>query len=78
MDMEEEKRTYAVPEITVQLEPDGKTLAIKRPKTALQLLKKLELGTTDALIIRRGELLTPDREILPNDEITIRTVTSRG
>ena len=74
----EEKKTYPVPEITVHLEPDGETLTMKRPKTALQLLKKLEMGTTDALIIRRGELLTPDREILTNDEITVRTVTSRG
>lgn len=49
-----------------------------RPKTVLQLLRKLDIRRGAALVIRDGGLLTPDREILPNDSIIVRIVTSSG
>ena len=49
-----------------------------RPKTALRLLQNLNLPTDAALVIREGGLLTPDREVLPEDKITVRIVTSHG
>ena len=64
--------------IEVLLEPEGKTLIMPRPKTALRLLQILGLATDTVLVIRDGGLLTPDREILPEDKITVRVVTSQG
>ncbi len=64
--------------ITVHLEPGNETLTFPKINTAQQLLNKLSLGQTDALIIRGDELLTPDRRIHYGDEITVRTVISRG
>ncbi len=65
-------------EITVHLEPQGKTLTMPRPKTVWQLMNRLSLKPCSALIIRDGGLLTKDREILPGDEITVRSVVSSG
>jgi sulfur carrier protein len=42
------------------------------------LLNNLHLRVNDALIIRDGELLTPDRHLWPGDHITVRMVVSRG
>lgn len=64
--------------ITVHLEPQGKTLTLPRPKTVWQLLNRLGLKPCSALIIRDGGLLTKDREILPGDAITVRSVVSSG
>lgn len=66
------------PEITVCLQPQGKTFAMPRPKTVQQLLRKLDIRRGTALVIRDGGLLTDDREILPGDSITVRIVTSSG
>ena len=65
-------------EITVCMEPSGKEFTMLRVKTVLQLHKKLDIKPGTALIIRDGGLLTPDREILPDDHITVRTVVSQG
>lgn len=64
--------------ITVHLEPGNKILTFPKINSALQLLNKLGLGPTEALVIRGEELLTPDRPIRYGDEITVRTVMSRG
>ena len=65
-------------QITVHLEPQGKTVCMPRPKTVWQLMNRLNLKPCSALIIRDGGLLTKDREILPGDEITVRSVVSSG
>lgn len=64
--------------ITLVLEPAGGTRTMPRPKTARQLLEKLDIRQTTALVIRDGELLTPDRRIDAGDTITVRSVVSRG
>ena len=69
---------YPQPTITVTLEPTGGTREIPRPKTVAQLCNRLEVRQGTALIIRDGELLTPDRRIETGDAITIRSVVSRG
>jgi len=64
--------------ITVLFEPEGEQKTFPRLNTALQLLQKLGIKPTDALLIRGDELLTPDRRLHPGDHITIRFVASRG
>lgn len=64
--------------ITLTLEPDGGERTIERPKTAAQLLNRLKVRQGTALVIRDGELLTPDRRIEPGDAVTVREVVSRG
>ena len=70
--------SYTPPSVTVLLEPQGETLILPRPKTVLQLLRTLRIRQGSALVIRDGGLLTQDREVLPGDHITIRSVVSRG
>ena len=69
---------YASWQITVNLEPQGKSLSMPRPKTVWQLMNRLGLKPCSALIIRDGGLLTRDREIFPGDVITVRSVVSSG
>lgn len=64
--------------VIVRIEPQKKTIEFKSLNTALQLLNKLGLSGTDALVIRGNELLTPDRRIRHGDVITVRCVTSSG
>lgn len=64
--------------ITLILEPTGGTKTVPRPKTVYQLLDRLAIRHGSALIIRDGELLTPDRSIKAGDTITVRSVVSRG
>lgn len=64
--------------ITLVREPGGKTLRLPRPKTVAQLLNALAVHRGTALVIRDGELLTPDRRIETGDTITVRDVVSRG
>ena len=74
----ETKPPFTPAEITVILQPEEKSFAMPRPKSALMLLRKLNIRPGTALVIREQSLLTPDREILPNDVITVRIVTSSG
>lgn len=74
----ETKPPYSPAEITVILQPEEKRFAMPRPKSVLQLLRKLSIRPGTALVIRDQGLLTPDREILPNDVVTVRIVTSSG
>ena len=64
--------------ITVILEPDGGTRVMERPKTVTQLLNRLAVRQGTALVIRDGELLTPDRRVEKGDTVIVRTVVSRG
>jgi sulfur carrier protein len=58
--------------------PGDRVLTFDRLNTVLQLLNKLGLGMTDALVARDGVLLTPDRKLRRGDELTVRVVVSRG
>ncbi len=60
------------------MQPDETELVLPRTKTVLQLLHKIGVRRGTALVIRDGQLLTPDREVLPGDTITVRIVTSMG
>jgi sulfur carrier protein len=64
--------------ITVHLEPDGETLTFERLNTALMLLNRLALLPTQALVIREGGLLTPDRKLHDGEVITVKKTTSVG
>lgn len=64
--------------VRVTMEREGEVLEFPRLNTARQLLNKLGLAGDEALVIRGGELLTPDRKLDRGDEITVRTVVSRG
>lgn len=64
--------------ITVHVQPEGETLTFGRLNTGLQLLNRLGLLRTQALIIRNGELLTWDRKFTDGDVITIKKVISAG
>ena len=66
------------PTVTVLVQPEETRLVLPRPKTARQLLAALRLREETALVARDGELLTPDRQILPGDDLLVRTVTSSG
>jgi sulfur carrier protein len=69
---------YTAPRITVLLQPEGREFFLPRPKTVLQLLRKLDIRPGTALVIREGGLLTQDIRIFPGDHITVRIVTSSG
>jgi hypothetical protein len=64
--------------IEVYIEPEGETRRFERLNTVLQLLNRLELDRSDALVIRGERLLTPDVKFRAGDRITVRKVTSRG
>lgn len=64
--------------VTVSFEPGGKTKSMPRPRSVRQMLNRLNLKPGNVLVIRDKGLLTPDREILPGDKITIRSVVSSG
>jgi len=64
--------------IIVTLQPQDIRLCLHRPKTARQLLAALDLAEETALVVRNGELLTPDRHIWPNEDILVRKVASSG
>jgi len=60
------------------LEPENKELEITKVKTVRGLLNKLGLNSTQALVIRDGQLLTPDEKLFPKDVVKVRKVASRG
>ncbi|CCO23968.1 hypothetical protein [Maridesulfovibrio hydrothermalis] len=64
--------------VTVRLEPEDKVIEFTKLNTVLQLLNKMGLHQTDALVIRDGELLTQDIRINQGDVITLRKVISVG
>jgi len=64
--------------ITVTISGQSQPITYPKIKTVLQLLANLNLRVNDALIIRDGELLTPDRHLRDGDHVAVRLVTSRG
>lgn len=72
------EQKYDTAKIMVFLEPEMREIRLDRPKTVAQLLDRLNLLPETALVSRKGELLTHDRRIWPDDEILVRIVTSCG
>jgi len=66
------------PPVRVLLQPEEKTLEIPRAKTARAVLNALGLRECSALVIRGGELLTPDRSVAPGESLIVRKVASSG
>ncbi|MDY0275578.1 MAG: hypothetical protein RBR42_09115 [Desulfomicrobium sp.] len=64
--------------ITVSLEPENQTLVFDRLKTVLQLLNRIGRKPGRVLVIRDGQLLTPDLILAPGDKILVRDVGSKG
>ncbi len=64
--------------ITVNLEPDGKVIELRRTRSVLGALNKLKLRSTMAIVVREDELLTADRKLYNGDTIMVRKVTSAG
>jgi sulfur carrier protein len=66
------------PPVTVLLQPEEKTLELTKAKTVRAVLTALGLRECTALVIRGGELLTPDRAVAPGESLIVRKVTSSG
>lgn len=64
--------------ITVRLEPENKETHVEKAGTIRQLLAKIGRKPGRALVIRDGQLLTPDLNPRDGDIITVRDVGSRG
>jgi sulfur carrier protein len=64
--------------ITVKLEPDGKVIEMFNTRSVHAVLNKLQLRFTMAIVVRDGELLTPDRMLDNGDTLMVRKVTSAG
>ncbi len=62
----------------ILIEPENEVANIHKASTVLNLLKKLQLRPNQAIVIRNGELLTPDRKIGSEDSIVVRKIASRG
>lgn len=76
--MQSTRKEWQPATVTVHMLPSGRTQILPRPKTVLGLLNKLGVKPGTALVIRDNGLLTPDREVLPGDELTVRLVVSSG
>ena len=64
--------------ITVNLEPDGEVVELHKTRSVLAVLNRLKLRSTMAIVVRDGELLTPDRKLDNGDVLMVRKVTSAG
>ncbi|NCD25103.1 MAG: hypothetical protein EOL86_05880 [Deltaproteobacteria bacterium] len=64
--------------ITVCLEPENTEIHLEKAGTVRQLLAKINRKPGRALVIRDGQLLTPDLNPRDGDVITVRDVGSRG
>ncbi|HSA87717.1 MAG TPA: MoaD/ThiS family protein [Nitrospira sp.] len=62
----------------VQLNHPPRSIEIKGPKRAKDLLRQLDLLTETHLVIRGDELVTEDEMLSDNDYIEIRPVISGG
>ena len=62
----------------IQLSHPARTIEIKGPKKAKDLLKELNLVVEAHLIIRSDELVTEDEMLYDQDQIEIRPVISGG
>jgi Sulfur transfer protein involved in thiamine biosynthesis len=66
------------PDMQVQLSHPSRTVAVKGPKRAKDLLRELNLVIEAHLVIRGDELVTEDEMLLDQDQIEIRPVISGG
>lgn len=64
--------------ITVRLEPENREVIVDRARTVLQLLRQVDRKPGRALVIRDGQLLTPDLNLRDGDIVTVRDAGSRG
>lgn len=62
----------------VQLSHPARTIEIKGPKKAKDVLKELNLVVEAHLVIRGDELVTEDEMLYDKDQIEIRPVISGG
>lgn len=62
----------------VQLNHPSRSIEIKGPKRAKDLLRELNLLTEAHLVIRGDELVTEDEMLSDKDQIEIRPVISGG
>ena len=62
----------------VQLNHPPRSIQIKGPKRAKDLLRELDLLTETHLVIRGDELVTEDEMLSDHDHIEIRPVISGG
>ncbi|MDH4305337.1 MAG: thiamine biosynthesis protein ThiS [Nitrospira sp.] len=62
----------------IQLSHPARSIAIKGPKRAKDLLRELNLVVEAHLVIRGDELVTEDEMLFDHDEIEIRPVISGG
>jgi sulfur carrier protein len=62
----------------IQLSHPARTIEIKGPKKAKDLLKELQLVVEAHLVIRGDELVTEDEMLYDQDQIEIRPVISGG
>lgn len=62
----------------VQLSHPSRSIAIKGPKRAKDLLRELNLVVEAHLVIRGDELVTEDEMLFDQDQIEIRPVISGG
>ncbi len=62
----------------VLLSHPERTVEIKGPKKARELLRELNLVTEAHLVIRGDELITEDELITDGDQVEIRPVISGG
>lgn len=62
----------------IQLSHPSRTVAIKGPKRAKDVLRELNLVVEAHLVIRGDELVTEDEMLADQDQIEIRPVISGG
>ncbi len=60
------------------MQPENISISIPKAASVTGLLNRLGLRSTQALVIRDNQLLTPDERIFPEDQIIVRKVASRG
>ncbi len=66
------------PPMQIQLSHPSRTVEVKGPKKAKDLLKELNLVVEAHLVIRGDELVTEDEMLYDIDQIEIRPVISGG
>ena len=66
------------PRMEVQLSHPARTVHVKGPKRAKDVLRELNLVVEAHLVIREGELVTEDELLADKDQIEIRPVISGG
>lgn len=71
------RNAYHLP-MQVQLNHPSRSIEIKGPKRAKDLLRELNLLVEAHLVIRGDELVTEDEMLSDKDEIEIRPVISGG